>query len=219
MTSTQKFILVPVLALTVLGGGALLGYAQLSQAEVGMGRGMMGGMMGNFGKDTQGVHGELTARDGTSLTVKGKNGTTYTVDASHAEVRTVTQGAGLDNGSLDDLSVGDIVGVRGAVDGTNVTATDIMNGDHPMMGGMHGHRGGGVMGEVTAVNGTTLTVKTKSGDTVTVDTSDAIVQRVVDASREDLKVGDQIGVHGTRSGDTVTAEHIMDDVEEFRDEE
>lgn len=217
MTSTQKFILIPVLALTVLLGGALLGYAQLSNADMSMGRGM--GMMGKHGEKAPGIHGEITAIDGTTFTVKAVNGTTYTVDASDAEVRKFTEGEGLDEATLSDLTVGDTIGVRGDIDGDTVVASDIMSGDRPMMGEHRGHRGQGAMGEVTAIFGTTLTVKTLRGDTVTVNAGDATITRMVEGSLSDVKVGDQIGVHGTRDGDTVTAEHIMDDVKALWEQE
>lgn len=213
MTSTQKFILIPVLALTVLGVGALLGYANLSNADMSMGRGM-----GKHAGEKPGIHGEITAINGSTLSVQAVNGTTYTVDASDAEVRKFTEGEGLDDVTLGDLTVGDTIGVRGAVDGETVVATDIMSGDRPMMGGQRGLRGHGAMGEVTAIDGTTLTIKTLHGDTVTVNAEDAVVSRVVEGSLSDVQVGDQIGVHGTRDGDAVTAKHIMDDVKEMNGE-
>jgi hypothetical protein len=210
MTSTQKFILIPVLALTVLGGGALLGYANLSSAQMnGMERGM--GMRGMH-EGRVGIHGEITDIDGKTLTVKGLNGTTYRVLAGDAEVRMFTLGAGLDDSSLRDLKVGDTIGVRGGVEGTTVTATDIMSGDRPFMGGMKGHRGHGVQGEVIAHEGTTLTVQTNNGEMVNVEAGNALVTRMVDTTLEEVKIGDQIGVQGEREGTTVTARHIMDGI-------
>jgi riboflavin synthase alpha subunit len=219
MTSTQKFILIPVLALTVLGGGALLGYAQLSNADMnGMGRGM--GMMGMHSGKAPGVHGVITALSGTTITLKGDNGTTYAIDASDAEVRKFTLGEGQSDVNVHDLNVGDTIGVRGEVDGTNVDATDIMTGDLRVGGMMgRGHGREGAHGEVISKNGTTLTVKTLNGETVTIDARDATVSRVVDGSLSDVEVGDQVGVHGTRDGNTITATHIMDDVKAFEGED
>lgn len=213
MTSTQKFILIPVLALTVLGGGALLGYANLSSADMSMGRGM--GMVGMHGKGAPGIHGVITQIDTTTITVKGMNGIIYTVDTSDAEVRKFTEGEGIDPVTLEDLTVGDTISVRGVINGEQVVASDIMSGDRLMMGGVQGRRGHGAMGEVTGIDGTTLTIKTLGGDTVTVHAADATVSRVVEGSLGDVRVGDRIGVHGTRDGNTVTAKHIMDDVKDM----
>ena len=213
MTKTQKTLILPALALLAVFGGAALGYAQLSSAEMGMGMG--GGMMGMHGDKKSGVHGEITAIRGTTLTVKGVNGTTYTVDASDVEVRIFTEGEGFNDVAVSDLKVGDTIGVRGTVDGTSVKATDIMSGTLPKgMRGMGHHGGRGVMGEVTAVDGTTITVKGQDGKSYTVVGGDATVSRVVDGTLGDINVGDRIGVHGTRNGTTVTAKHIMDDVKD-----
>jgi hypothetical protein len=210
MTNTQKAIAIPLLALTVLGGGALLGYAQLSNADTEdsprMGMGMRGG----------GVYGEITAINGDIITISGRDGEAYTVDASNAEVKKFTQGEGPEDIEISDLSVGDTIGAHGEVDGTSVDATHVMSGNPGKgMGMMRGrHSGHGVMGEVTAVDGNTITVTGRDGESYTVDAGDATVSRVVEGTLSDIAVGDRIGVHGAKDGNSVDAVRIMDDLPE-----
>lgn len=83
------------------------------------------------GMGDHGIHGTVTAVNGTILTVKSENGTTYTVTADSAtasKMQTI---------SVSDISVGDSIGVDGTVSGTSVTAKHLMDGIPPM-----GHQGG-----------------------------------------------------------------------------
>ena len=69
-----------------------------------------------------GVMGTVTAVSGNTVTVTDKDGTTYTIDATSAEVSktsTIT---------VSQIAVGDTVGVQGTVSGTTVTAKHIMDG-------------------------------------------------------------------------------------------
>ncbi len=69
-----------------------------------------------------GVRGTVTAINGSTLTVQGKDGTSYTVDASSAtasKMQTI---------SISDVTVGDTVGIDGTVTGTTVTAKSLMDG-------------------------------------------------------------------------------------------
>ncbi len=219
MTNTQKVVLIPALGLLVLLGGAFIGYAQLSNAETVYGGRMMHGMMGMH-KNHHGVHGVVTSIDGTTFTLKTVDGTSFTVKAGDATIQKFEKGEGPVGISLSDLEVGDSVGVRGEIDGTVVTATAVMSGSGEKGMGMHGHRGGhGVLGEVTAINGTTITLKSLDGTTYTITASDATVSRVIEGSIADIAVGDRIGTHGTVEGTTITAKHIMDDVKEFTQNE
>ncbi len=95
---------------------------------------------------------------------------------------------------------------------TTSTSTTTPQG-HRMghFGGMHG-KGQGVMGTVSAVNGNTITVTGKNGTSYTVDGSSATVSKMVNISVGDIKVGDTIGAQGTVSGNSVTANHIMDGI-------
>jgi hypothetical protein len=83
-----------------------------------------------------------------------------------------------------------------------------------MMGrmGMNKEGGRGVGGTVTAVSGTTVTITGKDGKTYTVNGANAKVTKISTITVGDIKVGDTIGAHGTVSGTTITAEHIMDGI-------
>ncbi len=200
----------PAIGVLVLGGGAVAGYAALASAdsrEMGEGRGMG---MGMFQKGSH-VDGVITAISGTTLTITADadhSGGTYTIDASNA---TVTKGGA--QATLSSFAVGDKVWAKGTITGTNVVATSITDAMHKGFGpgGRHG-KGPGAHGTVTSVNGSTLTISGQNGTTYTVDAGSATVEKMVAGSLSDIKVGDTIGVHGTVSGNTITAVTIMDDL-------
>jgi hypothetical protein len=92
-----------------------------------------------------GVFGTVTAVDGDTITVLGRQGTTtasttYSVDASNAKV---IKGSATTTASVSDISVGDRVIVQGTVTGASIAATTIIDGRVMMMGapGMRGPRG------------------------------------------------------------------------------
>jgi len=91
--------------------------------ETGRGGGP-GGMRG-----PRGVFGTVASVSGSTITVTGKDGKTYTVDATSAKASKV------ETINVSDIQVGDTVGVDGALSGTSVTATHIMDG---AMGGPQG---------------------------------------------------------------------------------
>src|SRR6185369_10907714 len=104
-----------------------------------------------------GVMGTVAAISGNTLTVTGKDNTSYSVDVSNAKFLKGSQGSAPTTASLADIQVGDTVGIRGTVTGTSVVATEVMDG----VLGMHGSgpgRGRGVHGTVTAVSGSTVTI-------------------------------------------------------------
>lgn len=126
-----------------------------------------------------GVHGTVSSVSGTTLIVTDPNGTAYTVDASKATVMKAQATA-----SVSDIAVGDTVGVRGTVNGTQVTATDIMDGLFEMRRGPPGGRMGeykmaGAVGTVTSINGSTITITATDASAVSA-----------------LSVGDSVMVHG-----------------------
>lgn len=77
--------------------------------------------------------GTISAINGNIITLNGNNGTVYTVDASNTAIGVFKQGTSLQNFGI---KTGDTVSVFGAVSGTNITATNIMDGNGMM--GMHG---------------------------------------------------------------------------------
>lgn len=178
-----------------------------------------------------GVMGTVASISGDTLTVTSKSreqsssGTTYTIDASSA---TVMKDAA--TSSLSAIVVGDTVMVQGAVSGTSVTATKIIDG--MMNGGMGGMRGRGmgmasstrdagatmqgngqpvVGGTISAISGSTITITNASNVTYSVDVSSAtVMEGDATSSTSALAVGDRVIVQGTVSGSTVTAASVID---------
>jgi hypothetical protein len=167
-----------------------------------------------------GIVGKVTSVNSTTLTVssmtpwnKDSKTTVYTVNAANAEI----DKEGVDNETISDIKVGDMVVVEGTVTGNSVAATEIhigwfkakwedakdsfvTSGD-PVIGGT-----------VTVVSDSTITIKNKDDVTYTVNAKDAkIVRKGFDASvLSDIKVGDNILVQGVVNNTTVTAKLIID---------
>ncbi len=214
----KKQLIIPMLGMALLGGAAVgaIGFAQaqsvstsatVASQEQKAFRGM-------------GVSGTVVSVSGTTITLTGSDGKTYTIDASKAsleKIQTIT---------ASDLKAGDTLNVHGAVDGTSVSAEHIMSGKLPEggfgggaggLGKGHG-RGPGVIGTVSAINGSTLTVLSKDGTSYTVDASSAKVTKPVagakptDTTVAAIAVGDTVGVQGTVTGTSIVAKHIMDGI-------
>ncbi|HEX5688743.1 MAG TPA: hypothetical protein VFX76_02020 [Roseiflexaceae bacterium] len=76
--------------------------------------------------------------------------------------------------------------------------------------GQGGARGGGVAGTVNAIDGNTITVATRNGQTVKVQlAADGTVRKQVDGALSDVKSGDQIVAFGTQNGDVFQATGVQ----------
>jgi len=185
-----------------------------------------------------GIAGTVTAVSGTSLTVTGRSfvqnaaTTTYSVDASAATVRK-------DNATstVASIATGDMVFIQGPVTGTSIKASAIFDGKvgtmrgygtgtkdgqwpGPMGTGREGSttapfQGNGqpvIAGTVSAVNGSSLTVATKSGTTYTVDISSVskVVRNGSTILPAAIGVGDSVVVQGAVNGSVVSASAILD---------
>ena len=180
------------------------------------------GWGGHTGQHMPGVFGKVASISGTTITLTGRNNTTYTVDASNA---TVTKSGS--TSSVSSIAVGDTLMVQGTVSGTSVTATSIHDG----VGGPGGRgsagfwgnasstanragRGSGIMGTIASVSGTTITVTgtgPNNGTTYTVDASNAKVEKGNASSTiSGIATGDTVMIQGTVSGTNVTATNIHD---------
>jgi len=82
-----------------------------------MGRGGFGAREGQHG-----AMGTVSAVNGNTITLTGKNGTTYTIDAGSATVKKVS------DSSVSNIAVGDTLQVNGSMNGTTITATNIVDG-------------------------------------------------------------------------------------------
>jgi hypothetical protein len=94
----------------------------ITATKIADGVGGMGGFGGGHGGRGPGVMGTVTAVNGNTVTVTGKDGKSYTVDASAStvgKIQTIT---------VAGIQVGDSVGIQGTVNGTSVTAKSIMDG-------------------------------------------------------------------------------------------
>ncbi|MES2087805.1 MAG: hypothetical protein V4467_02300 [Patescibacteria group bacterium] len=83
------------------------------------------GHHGDQGEGKRGLGGTVSAVSGNTLTVKRPDGTIYTVNAGGAKIFKVVEL------SVADIKVGDTVGIQGSVSGTQVTATNILDGVLP----------------------------------------------------------------------------------------
>jgi hypothetical protein len=214
-------IYIGAMSLALATGLGLAGSASAASVTTGANLGVqIGGMFhrgGQEGQDGQGdvnhgVFGTVTAVSGNTITITDKqSNTTYTIDATNAKIDKNKATI-----SVSNIVVGDTIMVQGTVSGTTVTATAIHDGVAfgRMMSGSHIP---GVVGTVTAISGSTITVSSKgfgpnaTATTYTVDASNATVQKDGSASSvANIAVGDTIMVQGTISGTTVTATKIND---------
>lgn len=74
------------------------------------------------GRGEHGAMGTVSSVSGSTITVTGKDGTTYTVNAAGA---TVSKMVGM---TVSDIKVGDTIGVQGEKSGTIITAKHIVDG-------------------------------------------------------------------------------------------
>jgi hypothetical protein len=86
-----------------------------------------------FGKGNMGVVGTVASISGSTITLTGKNGMTYTINTSGANIQKYTPGTNGAKGTTasittSQIQTGDTLRVVGTLSGTNVTATQIFDG-------------------------------------------------------------------------------------------
>lgn len=194
-------------------------------------RGPMGAR-GNRAEALDGVKpaavGTVTLISGTTLTLTshGFRGTpeaqaTYTVDASGA---TVTKGGGAS--TVSAMTIGDNVVVEGTVNGTAITATKILDNvpqgrgnrggmmdvDASALSGIQGSGAPIVMGKVSSVSESLISITNNGNLTYTIDATNAKVVKagVGSATVANIAVGDVITVQGTTNGTSVVATSVID---------
>ncbi len=171
-----------------------------------------------------GVMGTISLVNGTSITLLSGT-TTYVVDASNAKIIDPSSAGTVAPSSISNLKIGDAVAVRGTISGTSITATAVFDGvfKHGPSGknnpaAIKARHYQGIIGIVSALNGTTLTVDGKEAtstatSTYTVDASAAKVLKTSikgKASVSDIAVGDTVRISGDIVGQSVTAKVILD---------
>lgn len=144
----------------------------------------------------------------------------YTVNASNASV---FKGGTASN--VANIAVGDKVKVQGTITGTNIVAVairdEVKKDDDEKQENkkqkpestplIQGNGQPIIMGIVSAVNGTTLTVTNRSNIAYTVDASTAKIQKRSSLSTlSEVVVGDNVIVQGTINGTAITAYSVID---------
>jgi hypothetical protein len=179
----------------------------------------------------RGIIGTISIINGNTISIL--SGTiTYTVDASSSKIIDPSSAGATSTFSIANLKIGDVVAVRGTVSGTSIAATSIFDGKFPGKDGIfkHGPSGKnnpaaikarhyqGVVGIVSAINGSTLTVDGKQAtstatSTYTVDASTAKILKSSikgKAALSDIVVGDTVRISGDVTGTAIKAKVILD---------
>jgi len=185
-----------------------------------------------------GVTGTVVAVSSTTITLTNKANATFAVDASQASFSVMPAarpGAGGNAKSslitIADIKAGDTITVRGEVNGSKVTAREIIKGQLPA-GTAHAgvqtpERGGDLSnapifiapmsrlnGTLTAVSGTALTLTGGDGAVYTLDAAKAVI---ASANRikgkqptiSDLKTGDKVSIEIGSATAPLAAAFIM----------
>jgi hypothetical protein len=166
------------------------------------------GGQGNWqGRRFPGTGGEITAITGNSLTLKTRDGQTAQVSLSDkTQYRKERADA-----KVSDFKVGDMVMVRGEQK-DDVWQAEVVAA-RPAGMGMGGGQGGNfredmgkkfIVGKVTAINGTQLTIQRPDGvsQNITVDENTSFRKDSESVTLADLKVGDKVFGRGEMKNDT-----------------
>lgn len=152
--------------------------------------------------------GQVQSISGTTIALIRPDGGALNV-ATNGETK--YHAKGIENPTLADIKVGDIVIAVGQLNGDTLTAS------HVGFQAPRAKTGPLAIGKIAAINGGTLTLQQPFGQslTVTTDPGTFVVQRGEDGltviSVSDLKVGDGVAVLGVRSSDgqSVAAKTIV----------
>lgn len=226
----KKYVSVCAVMAVVLGLGiATTSFADNSKPGKNPSMGQFGGKekRENFPPMGSQIVGKVSAVNGFNLTVVCQKGfgtttasTTFAVDATNAKVfknnATTT---------VSNIVVGDNIIVQGTINGTNVVATIIRDGkiNSRMDNGGFGKNNNGnglqiegngqpvVIGTVSALNGSTITIKNKGSVEYVVDAANAkIVQGKETGSISNIALGDNVIVQGTINGNSIVATTIIE---------
>lgn len=138
----------------------------------------------------------ITAINGSSISLKTADGWTRTITVDSG----TTYSRSGDTIALGDLKVGDEIGFRQTLEDDGTYTIDSIAVILPRVGG-----------EVTAVDGSTITVKQRDGSTATIKVTGSTTYKVAgaDARLADVKVGMFLVAEGTKSSDgSLTASDV-----------
>jgi hypothetical protein len=203
--------------------GSAVGAAVLALGTFGLAASAMAASAPNL------VSGTVTSISGANITVKGgkaEGDNTFTIvtNASTKFVDVTRAGTSgtrdKTKSTLSDINVGDTLNVSG-------TATGVFTIDATKVRDVSGTPA--IHGQVTAINGSTITIKTdkKNGSVVyTINTSSStaffavsksisstgyVTRTKTDSALANVKVGDKVSVHGTvASANIITATKVTD---------
>ena len=179
----------------------------------------------NAGLARPAVFGIVSAINGNTLTIASRqkenennsSSVSFSVDATNAKILKNSTA-----GTLTSIAVGDNVAVFGTVSGTNIVATEIHDGimrgtgtanrsERTQNPPMTGNGQPVVVGTVSSLSGSTISITNKSGVSYSVDATNAkITQGPNTISYSNIVVGDMLVVQGTVNGNSIVASSIMD---------
>jgi hypothetical protein len=207
----KKQILIPLVAVTLIAGGAGAHYTFAAPNN---------SHTKPFIKTlfTPGVSGTVSVVASSSLTVTSKNNFVYTVDTSAAKIYKDFASTTV---ALSTVKSGDQVMVRGTISGTNVKADTVIvgkfRGPHGLMKGLvkkAEKKVHSIVGVVSSIGASsTLSVTAKNNTVYTVDASNATVFKGSASTTpkvSDIRVGDSVIVKGQVGSTTVKATTILD---------
>jgi hypothetical protein len=156
------------------------------------------------------VTGTVASVSGSVITLTAKNGGSYAVNAASAKI--MKSGATVD---ITSILPGDLLMARGTLSGLSMTATTIVDGVMQKPVGTAGVKPGavlgahGLMGSISAINGTslTLTLRARKGRTsvtqnVLTSGSTVVTKDKVAATFADLATGQNVTITGTKDATT-----------------
>lgn len=146
--------------------------------------------------------GVVTAKTDTTLTIVNSTNVAYTVTLASDSQIWINK---TKQTTLSGFVVGDNVMIQGTLTGSTISAKKVMAMHLPV---------GTIIGKITAVNGTTLTVLGTDNKTYTVLASSATIKASGSSKVSqiaNLSVGDEVIVKGDLSGTTLTASAITEE--------
>ncbi len=93
----------------------------------------------SVGSNKKHVAGIVSSISGTTLTITAKDGTQYTVDASHATIMKASDDTTVNPAivNISDIAVGDSIMARGTINDSELTAENVFDGKLPAKNGKH----------------------------------------------------------------------------------
>lgn len=158
------------------------------------------------------ITGTVTSLSGTTITLTSKNSTIYTINATNAKL--IKNGV---SATIANILIGDTLFVRGAVTGTSVAATNILDGKPTLTTKKHTVETKKLnmnLGTITAINASGFTMQRvvkHATSTITVNTTNTTIfkKNGQTAVFSDLLVGQRVLVNGTYNSTTGVIDPVL----------